>query len=308
MDTKNMREGFKSKLSAPIIMLVAALVIAGIASVLIYGMLQKKASVKTAATDTRTIAVAAFDVKWGTVLTNEFVKTQPYLDTSLPAGYIADPRAAVGRVVRYPIQAGEPITESRLAPVDVKSGGLAAVVAPNKRAMGVKVDKVVGVSGFIHPGNRVDVLVSLPKSDNVSASITKIVLENIPVLAVGEAVEQAAGAKEKAIPVDVITLEVTPEDGEKLALAAVEGKLQLALRNYGDSEDVKTRGTTVAQLLTSYSGGVIPTSVEATKRKSAPAKRTIRVKQGDLTPGKIYTVEVIKGTKSTQEKFTTEGE
>lgn len=308
MDTKNIREGFKSKLSAPIIMLVAALVIAGIASVLIYGMLQKKASVKMAAEDTQTIAVAAFDVKWGTVLTKEFIKTQPYLKTSLPAGYIADPQAAVGRIARYPIQAGEPITESRLAPVNVKLGGLAAVVSPNKRAMGVKVDKVVGVSGFIHPGNRVDVLVSLPKSDNVTASITKIVLENIPVLAVGVEVEQAADKKEKAAPVDVITLEVTPEEGEKLALAAVEGKLQLALRNYGDSEEVNTRGTTISQLLTSYSGGVASASVQATNSKSAPVKRTVRVKQGDLTPGKVYTVEVIKGTKSSQEKFTTEGE
>ena len=308
MDTKNIREGFKSKLSAPIIMLVAALLIAGIASVLIYGMLQKKASVKMATQDTQTIAVAAFDVKWGTVLAKEFIKTQPYLKTSLPAGYIADPQAAVGRVVLYPIKAGEPISESRLAPVDVKTGGLAAVVAPNKRAMGVKVDKVVGVSGFIHPGNRVDVLVSLPKSDNVTASITKTVLENIPVLAVGVEVEQSSGQKEKAAPVDVITLEVTPEEGEKLALAAVEGKLQLALRNYGDSEEVKTKGTTISQLLTSYSGGVASASVQATKSGSAPAKRTVRVKQGDLTPGKVYTVEVIKGSKSTQEKFTTEGE
>lgn len=306
MDTKNIRGGLKSKFSAPIIMLVAALVIAGIASVLIYGMLQKKANVKAVTEETQTIAVAAFDLKWGTVLTKEVVKTQPYLKTSLPAGHIADPQAAVGRVVIYPIQTGEPITESRLAPVNVKAGGLAAVVAPNKRAMGVKVDKVAGVSGFIHPGNKVDVLVSLESKEGIS--ITKIVLENIPVLAVGEAVEQAVGQKEKAIPVDVITLEVTPEEGEKLALAAVKGKLQLALRNYADVEEVQTRGMTVAQLLTSYSGGVTPTSVQATKSKPVPAKRTVRVKQVTLTPGKIYTVEVIKGTKSTQEKFTTEGE
>jgi pilus assembly protein CpaB len=256
------------------------------------------------ADDTQTIAVAAFDVKWGTVLTQEVVKTQPYLKTSLPAGYIAAPQAAVGRVVLYPIQAGEPITESRLAPVNVKSGGLAAVVAPNKRAMGVKVDKVVGVSGFIHPGNRVDVLVSLPKSDNVPVSITKVVLENIPVLAVGVDVEQGAGKKEKASPVDVITLEVTPEEGEKLALAAVEGKLQLALRGYADTEDVETRGTTIAQLLASYSGGSVPASVLATKNK-APVKI---VKQSPLRAEKTYTVEVIKGTKVSQEKFTTEGE
>lgn len=304
MNIKIIPGGLKNKLSAPVIMLLAALLIAGTASFLIYRTVQNKSNVAAAKTETQAIVVSSFDMKWGTVITKEFIKTQPYLKTSLPAGYLADPSAAVGRVVIYPIKANEPITESRLAPANVKAGGLAAVVAPSKRAMGVKVDKVVGVSGFIHPGNKVDVLVSLSKSDNVSAPITKIVLENITVLAVGVEVEQASEKKEKAAPVDVITLEVTPEEGERLALAAVQGKLQLALRNYSDVEDVKTKGTTIPKLLGSYSAD---SAQAAPAKKTKVVKRVASVKPAAVAaPSRTYTVELIKGTKSSQEKLTME--
>mgnify|MGYP001059031234 CR=1 FL=1 len=291
---KKVLENVKFRVSAPVVMLVVALVIAGIVSFWSYGLLQKKTVVDVTPADTQQVAVAAYDLKWGTVITNEVVKTQPYLKGSLPTGYIADPTAAVGRVVMYPIQVNEPLTESRLAPASVKQGGVAAIVSPKKRAMAVKVDKVVGVSGFIHPGHRVDVLVSLAKTDKVQQPITKIVLENIPVLAVGTEVEQAAGQKEKSAPVDVITLEVSPEEGEKLALAATEGKLQLALRNYTDTEDVQTRGTTIPNLLASYAGGPVAKSTGA--RRAAP------------TEPRGFTVELIKGSKVSEVKFSRGGE
>jgi pilus assembly protein CpaB len=295
MDKKKL-EGLKVRMSPPVIMLVVALLIAGIVSYWSYGLLQKKTVVDATPADTQQVAVAAYDLKWGTVITNEVVKTQPYLKGSLPTGYIADPAAAVGRVVMYPIQVNEPLTESRLAPASVKAGGVAAIVSPKKRAMAVKVDKVVGVSGFIHPGHRVDVLVSLGKTDKVPQPITKIVLENIPVLAVGTEIEQVAGQKEKAAQVDVITLEVTPEEGEKLALSATEGKLQLALRNYTDTEDVLTRGTTVPELLTSYAGS-------GPVKKDSTAKRASRP-----DPSRYVTVELIKGSKVSEVKFNRGGE
>ena len=277
MDKKTL-EGLKVRMSPPVIMLVVALLIAGIVSYWSYGLLQKKTVEQAAPTDTQQVAVAAYDLKWGTVITSEVVKTQPYLKGSLPTGYIADPAAAIGRVVMYPMQVNEPLTESRLAPASVKLGGVAAIVSPKKRAMAVKVDKVVGVSGFIHPGHRVDVLVSLAKTDKVQQPITKIVLENIPVLAVGTEIEQAAGQKEKPAQVDVITLEVTPEEGEKLALSATEGKLQLALRNYTDTEDVQTRGTTIPNLLASYSG--VRPRKERYRRAACRPRGTERVHGG----------------------------
>ena len=289
MDKKKL-EGLKVRMSPPVIMLVVALLIAGIVSYWSYGLLQKKTVVDATPADTQQVAVAAYDLKWGTVITSEVVKTQPYLKGSLPTGYIADPAAAIGRVVMYPMQVNEPFTESRLAPASVKLGGVAAIVAPKKRAMAVKVDKVVGVSGFIHPGHRVDVLVSLAKTDKVPQPITKIVLENIPVLAVGTEIEQAAGQKEKPAQVDVITLEVTPEEGEKLALSATEGKLQLALRNYTDTEEVQTRGTTIPNLLASYSG-------------SGPEKKATGARRAAPAEPRGFTVELIKGNKVSEVKF-----
>jgi pilus assembly protein CpaB len=295
MDKKTL-EGLKFRMSPPVVMLVVALLIAGVVSYWSYGLLQKKTVESTAPADTQQVAVAAYDLKWGTVITNEVVKMQPYIKGSLPTGYIADPASAVGRVVMYPIQINEPLTESRLAPASVKQGGVAAVVSPKKRAMAVKVDKVVGVSGFIHPGHRVDVLVSLAKSDKVPQPITKTVLENIPVLAVGTEIEQAAGQKEKPAQVDVITLEVSPEEGEKLALAATEGKLQLALRNYTDTEDVQTQGTTIPTLLASYAGA-------SPVKKETTAKRAARPE-----PARTFTVELIKGGKVSEVKFSRGGE
>jgi len=298
MDIKKIGEGVKNRISVPIIMLVLAVAIAALVSFWSYSLLQKKTDAGQGIGNTQQIVVAASEMKWGTVITKDSVKTQPYLKESLPAGYVSAPSAAVGRVVLYPIQVNEPITEAKLAPVDVKTGGMAAVVAPRKRAMAVKVDKVIGISGFIRPGHRVDVLVSLNKSeqDNVSSTITKIVLENILVLAAGSEVEQSGDQKKKPKMVDVITLEVTPEEGEKLALAATEGRLQLALRNYADTEDVKTRGTTLPRLLSSYSGEV-------------PAPPPVRVRRASTAaPVKTVTVEVIRGSKSSEEKFSRGGE
>ena len=295
MDKKTL-EGLKVRMSPPVIMLVVALLIAGVVSYWSYGLLQKKTVEQAAPADTQQVAVAAYDLKWGTVLTNEVVKTQPYLKGSLPTGYIADPSAAIGRVVLYPMQVNEPLTEAKLAPASVKLGGVAAIVTPKKRAMAVKVDKVVGVSGFIYPGHRVDVLVTLAnaKAGKEQQAITKIVLENLLVLAVGAEVEQT-GQKEKPAQVDVITLEVTPEEGEILALSATEGKLQLALRNYTDTEEVQTRGTTIPNLLSSYAGaGAV--KKDTTARRTAPAEP------------RGFTVELIKGNKVSEVKFSRGGE
>jgi len=193
MDIKKISEGVRNRISMPVMMLVIALLIAALVSFWSYSLLQKKTTAVQGMGNTQQIVVAVSEMKWGTVITEGVIKTQPYLKESLPTGYISTPASAIGRVVLYPIQVNEPITEAKLAPVNVKTGGMAAVVASGKRAMAVKVDKVIGISGFIRPGHRVDVLVSLNKSEqeNVSRTITKIVLENILVLAAGPEVEQS---------------------------------------------------------------------------------------------------------------------
>jgi pilus assembly protein CpaB len=195
-----------------------------------------------------------------------------------------------------PIRAREPLLESRLGPQSLQTGGVAAVISPKKRAVGVKVDKVIGVSGFIHPGNRVDVLVTLSKGKN-DEPITKLVLANVLVLATGPEVQVGKGKEEKPAPVDVITLEVTPEEAEKLALAGTEGKVQLALRGYTDTEEVLTKGTSIPILLASYSGAA-PAGKPSGKMKAVPVAR-----KSAPVANTAYIVELVQGGKVTALKF-----
>jgi pilus assembly protein CpaB len=144
----------------PYLLLAAAVIVALVSAFLIHNYMKEKAMVKTVTAETQTIAVALVDLTWGTVIGKHMVRAEPYLKSSLPGGYFSDPASLEGRVLLFPIKAREPILESRLAPTTIKTGGVAAVVSPKKRAVGVKVDRVIGVAGFVHPGNRVDVLVT----------------------------------------------------------------------------------------------------------------------------------------------------
>ncbi len=282
--------------------------IALLVSLFTYGWLQKKTRVQVQTVETQPVVVAAIDVPWGTVLRGEMLKVEPFLKKSLPQGYFADKAAAQGRTVLYPVKAGEPVFESKLAPVTVQTGGVGALVKPKKRAMAVKVDKVIGVSGFIHPGNRVDVLVTLQKrgeQEGATLPVTKTVLENVLVLATGTEIEKT-GKQEKPVQVDVITVEVTPEEGEKLALAATEGKVLMALRNALDNQEVTTKGITIPTLLASLGGS--PRG-GGTKKPAAKVTKEAKGKKA-VEPEKrpVFVVELIKGSTISQIKFERGGE
>ena len=272
----------------PLIVLGIGILIALVVSIASYSMLKSKAQKQAQKQEIVEVAVAAADMPWGTVLSKQMVKTAPYLKTSLPDGYHTTVASLEGRVLVYPLKSNEPIFESSLAPTSIKTGGMAAVVQPDKRAMAVKVDKVVGVSGFVFPGNRVDVLVTLPDRGENKTPTTKTVLENILVLATGSEVEKT-GKQEKPATVDVITLEVTSEEGEKLALAATQGKIQLALRNAADAKGITTRGATIPTLLSSLRGA--GSTEKPTVRR--PAARS-PASQASQEP--TYSTYVIKGS------------
>lgn len=271
----------------PVLVLAIGIVLALVISIASYGILKKNAQSHLQSQETTNVVIAAMDLPWGTKLTAAALKTAPYLKKSLPRGYHASTQNLEGRVLVFPVKTNEPIFESSLAPESVKSGGMAAVVQPTKRAMAVKVDKVVGVSGFIFPGNRVDVLVTLKDRTDQRNAMTKIVLDNVLVLAAGPEVEKT-GKQEKPSSVDVITLEVSPEEGEKLALAATEGKLQLALRNFGDTEKVATKGMTIPALLAGPAGNAT---------KPLPRIRMSNVQT------KTFRVELIQGNKVSNVTF-----
>jgi pilus assembly protein CpaB len=276
------------RLRAIIPILLALLVAVG-GSLLLYSWVKRQTApkevVKVVESDAVPVAVATVDLAWGTQLKPEMVKTVPFLKESLPPDYFSDPAALGGRVLVTSLKQNEPVTEARLAPESVTTGGVSAVLSPGKRALAVKGDKVIGISGFIHPGDRVDVLVSMTDPES-KKDVTKLVLQNIPVLATGTEIQK--DGKETS-PIDVYTLEMTPEEGEKLALAATLGKLQFALRNITDSETVLTRGATIPETLASFRSRV-PTKSEKTKG----AQTVHRSK---------FTMEIIKGDKVSKKTF-----
>jgi pilus assembly protein CpaB len=243
------------------------------------------------------IAVAGIDIPWGTKLKPEMIKTAPYLSESLPNGHFLKPDALKDRVLIAPLKANDPITEHKLAPTSVQTGGVAAILPPGKRAVAIKGDKIIGLSGLVNPGNRVDVLVTV-EDPRIKEEKTKLVLENIPVLATGTQIQK--NEKGEPAPVDVYTLEVTPEESEKLALSATEGKIQLALRSITDSESVVTEGINVPKLLSSLTKYEPPKSPAVESGQQPPSKPVVR----KWAPRPNVSVEVIRGTEVSQKNFT----
>ena len=244
------------------------------------------------------VAVAAADLPWGTKIKPEMIKTISYLQESIPSGSFSKAEDLKGRVLIATLKANDPFTEHRLAPTSVQTGGVAAIIKSGHRAIAVKGDKIIGISGFINPGNYVDVLVTV-RDPQKKEEKTKTILENIQVLATGTQIQR----NEKGEPsqMDVYTLEVTPDEAEKLALAAAEGRIQLALRSVTDSEDVFTDGITVPQLLASYSYPKSKPVAEkfSNVKNTVPKKRKVR----RWTPRKSISVEIIKGIEVSNKKF-----
>jgi pilus assembly protein CpaB len=175
--------------------------------------------------------------------------------------------------------------------------------------MTVKVDDIVGVSGFVMPGSYVDVIAVIVPVNQTSASqgpISKTVLQNIKVLASGAKIDSPDNQR---VPSDAkaVTLQVTPEQAEKLVLAANEGKLQLVMRNYGDQEDSQTKGANKASLLSgeSVTPDPAPPSAKEADTKPAPAakpriKRPVVVAQHEKTTAQAVprkSIELIEGSK-----------
>jgi pilus assembly protein CpaB len=220
------------------------------------------------------VAVASFDITRGATITAEMIKTAKLNVATLPAGvFKADEVSAlVGRVAIVDVIQNEAILQAKLAPLDA-TRGVAALIDPSKRAMSVRVDDEVGVAGFIKPNDRIDVFVTVDTegeagSDGEEAEVeafTKLVLADTLVLAIGtELVRQ--GKDETATPVQVITLEVTPGEAEKLALASSRGKFRLALRSPLTKDVALTPGATIETLLASFQGGEDGTE----KKKKGP--------------------------------------
>lgn len=251
------------------------------------------------------IVVAAQDIDLGTPLTLQMLKVADWPKGNVPAGATEDIKTLDTRVVKTSLLRGEPVLESKLAPLGA-TGGLSAVIKEGNRAMTVRVNDVVGVAGFALPGNYVDIVVNTEdesvKAENVNKSISKIVLEHILVLAVAQ--EQNRD-ETKPIVVNAVTLEVTPEQAEKLDLARSVGSLSLVLRNQIDTSVVTTTGSTKKDLLNRVEQPVaapLQSAEVKTVVKKVVVYRKARAQKPVEKP--VYEqVEVVRGTTKTVEEF-----
>ena len=196
---------------------------------------------------TTKVVVAAKDIPLGTPLSAAMLKVVEWPEANALLGSFGQVDALEGRVVKTALVSGEPVIEARLAPRGA-SGGLAASITAGRRAITVKVNEVVGVAGFALPGNYVDVLVNLKEGQE--RPVSKIVLERILVLAIAQ---EASRDDSKPKVVNAVTLEVTPEQAERLDLARSIGTLSLVLRNQVDTQSAVTGGVRPGELLASAS-------------------------------------------------------
>ena len=228
-----------------ILFIVLALVVGGLAAYL--ATRGRDSAAAPQAAQLARVVIAKVDLPVSASIAGPQLGEASWPVAHLPAGAISDPAKVAGRVTRRPLVAGEPVLESSLLPVGA-AGGLVALISPNFRAVSVKVDNVIGVAGFVQPGARVDVLATIRRVDQKDAlPFSKLILQDVRVLAVDQQLEEANRAD--AAIVSVATLEVNPEQAERLIYAAHEGRLQLALRTAGDDAVVETRSVGVVDVL-----------------------------------------------------------
>lgn len=246
---------------------------------------------------TEKVVVAASDLSMATKLQPEMLAVIDWPMASRPGGTVKDPKELEGRVVNASIVKGEPILLSKIATGDGKSA-LSTVLPAGMRAVSVRVDDVIGVAGFIHPGDHVDVIVTMiPQTQTGNAPpMSKIILQDIKVLAVGKELESRTKDPQKPVPATVATLMVDSEESEKLALAASKGQILLALRSGIDVEVVATSGIAPHALLMGQHAMPEPEKVDRVDHARGRTRRMVAVKPPP-PPEKRETkmVEILRG-------------
>lgn len=248
---------------------------------------KKLTGTNTTPADALQYIVTAQKVEAGEILKSQDIEQKNWPASAPLAGALTRASDVVGRVVLYPLAAGEPIQDGQLAPAG--SGvGLGTRIPSGMRAMSLRSDEVVGVAGFLSPGTRVDVLVTYTTPDSASP-LTSIVLQNVEVLAIGQKLEP--DPKGKATPVGVVTLLVAPQDAEKAVLASTQGKVHFILRNDSDSEQLKVPPALMSELS------------QRPEPVVAPRKTVIVQKAVPAPAPPKYSVEVVAGDSVTRETF-----
>jgi pilus assembly protein CpaB len=277
--------------------LLIAMTVGAVFAIGTYRYVQARPGNTPEAANTSLVVIAATNMDVGTALRPEDLRAIEWPAKSVPEGAFHKPQEIVGRGLIQPVVAFEPILPSKLASAEA-GAGLPPTIPEGMRALSVRVNDVIGVAGYVLPGTRVDVLVTVNPTDKHDDITSKVILANVQVLTAGTRIERDVD-KDKPVSVSVVTLLVDPTQAERLTLASTEGKIQLALRNPMDKTAPDTAGVKPAVLLA---------SAVAVARPAAPARRTgggprqaapalPSAPARDASP----VVEIIRGDKRAQE-------
>jgi pilus assembly protein CpaB len=290
-----------------LIIALAGAVLCGVLGVML--VTRYLSNVQAYTRDLGNVVVAKVTIQLGEKITADHLMLAPIPNGSAPEGAFRKIDEVVGRVAITAIGVRETVTGMKLAPEGV-GGGLSAVIPEGYRAMTVKVDDVVGVSGFVMPGSYVDVVAVIVPQAAAGAQapgpISKIVLQHIKVLASGPKLDSPDNQREPT-NAKAVTLQVTPEQAEKLVLAANEGKLQLVMRSYTDQEDSQTKGVNKHSLLSGDSGAEDPAPKSEKSEQPKVVKKPVAQKRvavampkqekPSVQPAARNSFELIEGSK-----------
>jgi pilus assembly protein CpaB len=290
------------------IVFYAAVFIAAMAT---YGVFRVLQAAKTnAQVATRPVLVAAKDIPAGAVLEKQALEVKQWPASTVPNQALTTLEAAQNRVARVPVFAGEAIVPGRLAPPGT-SPGLEARIGPGMRAMSVRINDVAGLSGLIQPNSHVDVLVTLRETGgHLAEEVSKLFLENMRVLSMGSRTTRDDSGESN--PATTATLEVTPTQAERLAVAMRQGTIQLVLRGFDDGDSTRTKGASSSEVLAQLRDAKPKPVVAEASRPQRPAPKRpgdtprvpppVAVAPAVAKPDSL-TVRVYRGNQVSQQKF-----
>jgi pilus assembly protein CpaB len=251
------------------------------------------------------VVAATMDLPQATTLLAEHLTVTQWPAGARPEGTFADAKDLVGRVLLSKVVKNEPVLNTKLASREAGSG-MASLLPENMRAAAVRVDDVVGVAGFIHPDDHVDVIVTMhPEKGGETTS--RVILQNVRVLAVGQQLGVEEQKRNQALPVTVATLLVSTEESEMLALASAQGRLLLTLRPWADKNQIATTGIGPTQLLAG-AARLRPTEPERPKSDGRLYARVAPPQPAAAAPATPQpaapdTVEILRGDRFESRKF-----
>jgi len=261
-----------------------------------YNFMQNQ-PVKTINMATQPVVVAAADLAIGAELKREDLQVVSFPKGSAPENSFAQPQDVIGRGLIVSLVKNEPVLNAKLASKEAGSG-LPPVIPEGMRAVSVRVNEVIGVAGYVLPGTRVDVVATASPTTQPVDTTSKVVLANVQVLTAGTRMERDQ-EKGKPVQVTVVTLLVTPEQAELLALASTEGKIQLALRNPLDQGAPPTPGVRPAVMLGLAQAKPVAKGQRVARATAAKPGQPVTMEAAVAPP--MPTVEIIRGDKRATE-------